>query len=158
MHLMGLQKIAPLYLSNQQAFLWNCDQQLACDVNLWGKCDLLFVCQMSKFSLHTDCTAWCSEIGSLTLNALELHARNNVREPISLHQAVHVQPIAFLSSVGKLPFYRTVYAWSAVVWPSAWAAGGAHSHRLKCWPTVHSKPVEIIAGLPFHSTLDFGFL
>ena len=36
------------------------------------------------------CTAWCSEIGSLTsLDAPELHAFSDVREPISLHQAVH---------------------------------------------------------------------
>ena len=34
-------------------------------------------------------TAWCSEIGSLTsLDAPELHASSDVREPISLHQAV----------------------------------------------------------------------
>ena len=34
-------------------------------------------------------TTWCSEIGSLTsLNALEFHAFSDVREPISLHQAV----------------------------------------------------------------------
>ena len=36
-------------------------------------------------------TAWCSEIGSLaSLNAPEFYASNDVREPISLHQAVHV--------------------------------------------------------------------
>ena len=35
--------------------------------------------------------AWCSEIGSLaSLNAPEFHAFSDVREPISLHQAVHV--------------------------------------------------------------------
>ena len=33
-------------------------------------------------------TAWCSEIGSL-MDAPELHASSDVREPISLHQAVH---------------------------------------------------------------------
>ena len=34
-------------------------------------------------------TAWCSEIGSLTtLYAPEFHASSDVREPISLHQAV----------------------------------------------------------------------
>ena len=34
----------------------------------------------------------CSEIGSLTsLDAPELHASSNVREPISLHQAVYVR-------------------------------------------------------------------
>ena len=36
-----------------------------------------------------ECTVWCSEIGSLTsLDAPELHASSDVREPISLHQAV----------------------------------------------------------------------
>ena len=40
------------------------------------------------FNMHT-CTAWCSEIGSLTsLNAPELHSSSDIREPISLHQAV----------------------------------------------------------------------
>ena len=35
-------------------------------------------------------TAWCSEIDSLmSLEAPELHASSDVREPISLHQAVH---------------------------------------------------------------------
>ena len=35
------------------------------------------------------CTAWCSEIGSLTsLDAPELHASSDVREAILLHQAV----------------------------------------------------------------------
>ena len=41
---------------------------------------------------HVSCksTAWCSEIGSLwLLDAPELHASSDVREPISLHQAVH---------------------------------------------------------------------
>ena len=34
------------------------------------------------------CTAWCNEIGSLMLlDAPELHASSEVREPISLHQA-----------------------------------------------------------------------
>ena len=34
-------------------------------------------------------TAWCNEIGSLaSLNAPDLHASSDVREPISLHQAV----------------------------------------------------------------------
>ena len=37
------------------------------------------------------CTTGCSEIGSLTsLDAPEFHASSNVREPISLHQAVFV--------------------------------------------------------------------
>ena len=41
-------------------------------------------------SLGVSSTAWCSEIGSLTsLDAPELHASIDVREPISLHQAVH---------------------------------------------------------------------
>ena len=36
------------------------------------------------------CTAWCSEIGSLTsLHACNSGASSDVREPISLHQAVH---------------------------------------------------------------------
>ena len=35
------------------------------------------------------CTAWCSEIGSLwSLDAPDLHAPSDVREPISLHQTV----------------------------------------------------------------------
>ena len=35
------------------------------------------------------CTAWCSEIGSLTsLDACNSGASSDVREPISLHQAV----------------------------------------------------------------------
>ena len=39
----------------------------------------------------TQHTAWCSEIGSLTsLDAPELHSSSDVREPISLHQAVDV--------------------------------------------------------------------
>ena len=43
------------------------------------------------------CTAWCSEIGSLTsLDAPELHASGDVNEPISLHQAVFATyPTAF---------------------------------------------------------------
>ena len=37
------------------------------------------------------CKSWCSEIGSRTsLNAPELRASSDVKEPISLHQAVHV--------------------------------------------------------------------
>ena len=37
------------------------------------------------------CTARCSEIGSLaSLDAPECHASSDVREPISLHQAVCV--------------------------------------------------------------------
>ena len=37
------------------------------------------------------CTAWCSEIGSLaSLDAPEVHASSDAREPISLHQAVRV--------------------------------------------------------------------
>ena len=37
------------------------------------------------------CTAWCSEIGSLTsLDACNSGAFSDVREPFSLHQAVHV--------------------------------------------------------------------
>ena len=45
----------------------------------------LFVC-----SGNTDCcTVWCSEIGSLTsLDACNSGASSDVREPISLHQAV----------------------------------------------------------------------
>ena len=35
-------------------------------------------------------TAWGSEIGSLaSLDAPEFHASSGVREPVSLHQAVH---------------------------------------------------------------------
>ena len=38
------------------------------------------------------CAAWCSEIGSLTsLDAPEFHASSDVREPISLHQAVRLR-------------------------------------------------------------------
>ena len=38
-------------------------------------------------------TAWCSEIGSLTsLDACNSGASSDIREPISLHQAVHVLP------------------------------------------------------------------
>ena len=41
------------------------------------------------YPTENDCTAWCSEIGSLmSLNAPELHASSDVREPISLHHAV----------------------------------------------------------------------
>ena len=43
------------------------------------------------YGLSPDCrsTVWCSEIGPLTsLNAPVLHASSDVREPISLHQAV----------------------------------------------------------------------
>ena len=40
------------------------------------------------------CTAWCSEIGSLqSSDAPELHASSDVREPISLHQAVHTKTV-----------------------------------------------------------------
>ena len=40
------------------------------------------------------CTAWCSEIGSLTsLAAPEFHAYGDVKEPISLHQAVFAERI-----------------------------------------------------------------
>ena len=44
-----------------------------------------------QFGLNTQRnTAWCSEIDSLmSLEAPELHASSDVREPISLHQAVH---------------------------------------------------------------------
>ena len=42
------------------------------------------------FYLYFMNTAWCSEIGSPTsLDAPELHASNDVREPISLHQTVY---------------------------------------------------------------------
>ena len=45
-------------------------------------------------SLHNECTAWCSEIGSLrSLDAPELHAYSDVREPISLHQAVQKEQL-----------------------------------------------------------------
>ena len=51
----------------------------------------------SLWSLKLGCTvrpnwhtAWCSEIGSLASpDAPEFHASSDVREPISLHQAVH---------------------------------------------------------------------
>ena len=40
---------------------------------------------------RSTCTAWWSEIGSLrSLDTPELHASSDVREPISLHQAVSV--------------------------------------------------------------------
>ena len=42
------------------------------------------------------CTAWCSEIGSLaSQDAPEFHIPSDVREPISLHQAVHVRCLSF---------------------------------------------------------------
>ena len=41
-------------------------------------------------------TAWCSEIGSLTsLDACNSGAFCDVREPISLHQAVHIQCMVY---------------------------------------------------------------
>ena len=56
---------------------------------LWKKPNLFEV-----KSMHTlyDFTAWCSEIGSLmSLDACNSGASSDVREPISLHQAVQVR-------------------------------------------------------------------
>ena len=47
-------------------------------------------------------TAWCSEIGSLRSldDAPELHASSDVREPISLHQAVYLHQTVALYCLG----------------------------------------------------------
>ena len=66
--------------------------------------------------LRRKCTAWCSEIGSLaSLDAPEVHASSDVREPISLHQAVlngspgqWVSPSALLHSSHDEPSSRQV--------------------------------------------------
>ena len=45
--------------------------------------------QVKTLYSRYNCTAWCSEMGSLTsLDVPELHASGDIREPISLHQAV----------------------------------------------------------------------
>ena len=57
------------------------------------------------------CTAWCSEIGSLrSLNAPELHASGDAREPISLHQAVCITAL----TVWKFLAYES--SWNVRVW------------------------------------------
>ena len=44
----------------------------------------------NRHAFYCSRTAWCSEIGFLkSLDAPEFHASSDVREPISLHQAVH---------------------------------------------------------------------
>ena len=59
-----------------------CTYVLFWDLNRFD--ELLRLCS----GVNTQKTAWCSEIGSLTsLDAPELHAASDVREPISLHQA-----------------------------------------------------------------------
>ena len=67
-----------------------------------GVWEFAYAIDFRKFLYSEDdvtytCTAWCSEIGSLTsLDACNSGASNNVREPISLHQAVHVHNIQML--------------------------------------------------------------
>ena len=54
----------------------------------WTGPTLIFLARVKRNAYYT---AWCSEIGPLrSLDAPELHASRDVREPISLHQAVHV--------------------------------------------------------------------
>ena len=55
-------------------------------------------------ALHIDwlCTVWCNEVGSLTsLDACELHASSDVREPISLHQTSTVWHVVRVSRTGR---------------------------------------------------------
>ena len=75
------------------------DQICVCAPGLWCICLSLILGKVgAQVTVMTTwcglcllgCTAWCSEIGSLTLlDAPELHASSDVREPISLHQVVH---------------------------------------------------------------------
>ena len=75
--------------------------------------------------MHAECacafeyTAWCSEIGSLaSLDAPEFYASTDVREPISLHQAVHmnVRATTFLRGTAKFKWdYET---WHSTLTPS----------------------------------------
>ena len=57
----------------------------------------------TRFCCNTS-TAWCSETGSLTsLDACNSGASSDVREPISLHQAVHVCIAwSFVQRIGRL--------------------------------------------------------
>ena len=68
-------------------------QPLACIfAELKKNCSIVWSLRVQAMALHAN-TAWCSEIGSLTsLDAPELHASSDVREPISLHQAVDAFP------------------------------------------------------------------
>ena len=55
-------------------------------------------CSEIPFGIIAQSSAWCSEVGSLTsLHAPELHhsASSDVREPISLHQAVYYSAMHF---------------------------------------------------------------
>ena len=62
----------------------------------------LYFCGWKR--LMNACTAWCSEIGSLrSLDAPELHAYSDVREPISLHQAVDLHAVIF--SIVRISWY-----------------------------------------------------
>ena len=56
------------------------------------KCDTQIECNyhsLSKIAMLVSCTAWCSEIGSLTSrDGCNSRASSDRRGPISLHQAV----------------------------------------------------------------------
>ena len=67
-----------------------------------------------RFSLlqWCTCTDWCSEIGSLTsLDACNSGASSDVREPISLHQAVCIFKSAPPPSFPTTLFWREILPW-----------------------------------------------
>ena len=63
---------------------------------------------------HQANIVWCSEIGSLaSLDAPELHAYSDVKEPISLHHAVHThihQHHIVLTSLKNMMLAMCVFA------------------------------------------------
>ena len=73
---------------------WISYENFRITLHCWiSSCYPLYTFPSASFSA---CTVWCSEIGSLTsLGAPELHASSDVRESISLHQAVlHTQALS----------------------------------------------------------------